>query len=199
MDLWPKEAIISGRGSRRISNRSNSRSRSCILEVMLPHTAQSFMHMCMCASGWLGWVGSIATLGFQLIVNIINLLDNLPLHSFCASVGPWIWSSLELITVCNSIDYTKSRCVLKQVPFLFGFTAIEKVAFHVIHWIFGRTGKHLFLSDCDEGDLPLLLRMVDDSHDLYFMYVHLYFVLLPFLGPRVQQLHLFLTVSNLLM
>ncbi|CAL9752674.1 unnamed protein product [Musa acuminata subsp. burmannicoides] len=57
----------------------------------------------------------------------------------------------------------------KQVPFLFGVTAIEKVASHVIHWIFGRTGRHLFLTDDDEGKPPLLQRMVDDYDDLCFM------------------------------
>ncbi|XP_010941069.1 putative lipase C4A8.10 [Elaeis guineensis] len=57
----------------------------------------------------------------------------------------------------------------RQVPFLFGVTAIEKVASCVIHWIFGRTGRHLFLTDNDEGQPPLLLRMVDDCGDLYFM------------------------------
>lgn len=57
----------------------------------------------------------------------------------------------------------------KQVPFLFGVTAIEKVASLVIHWIFRRTGRHLFLTDNDEGDVPLLQRMVDDHGDLYFM------------------------------
>ncbi|CAL9772867.1 unnamed protein product [Musa acuminata subsp. burmannicoides] len=57
----------------------------------------------------------------------------------------------------------------KQVPFLFGVTAIEKVASLVIHWIFRRTGKHLFLTDDDEGKPPLLQRMVDDCDDLQFM------------------------------
>lgn len=57
----------------------------------------------------------------------------------------------------------------KQVPFLFGVTVFEKAACNVIHWIFGRTGKHLFLTDNDEGKCPLLQRMVDDNGDLYFM------------------------------
>ncbi|XP_008786261.1 lipid droplet phospholipase 1-like isoform X2 [Phoenix dactylifera] len=57
----------------------------------------------------------------------------------------------------------------KQVPFLFGVIAIEKVASRVIHWIFGRTGRHLFLTDHDDGKPPLLQRMVDDWGDLYFM------------------------------
>ncbi|KAJ4954900.1 hypothetical protein NE237_011683 [Protea cynaroides] len=57
----------------------------------------------------------------------------------------------------------------KQVPFLFGLSALEKTACLVIHWIFRRTGRHLFLTDSDEGKPPLLRRMVDDCGDLYFM------------------------------
>ncbi|XP_047333255.1 lipid droplet phospholipase 1-like [Impatiens glandulifera] len=57
----------------------------------------------------------------------------------------------------------------KQVPFLFGVTAIEKVAGHVIHWIFRRTGRHLFLTDKDEGKPPLLRQMVEDHGDNLFM------------------------------
>ncbi|XP_009768176.1 lipid droplet phospholipase 1-like [Nicotiana sylvestris] len=57
----------------------------------------------------------------------------------------------------------------KQVPFLFGVTALEKVAFHVIHLIFKRTGQHLFLCDNDEGKPPLLKRMVEDDDELRFM------------------------------
>lgn len=56
-----------------------------------------------------------------------------------------------------------------QVPFLFGVNAIEKVAACVIHWIFRRTGRHLFLTDTDGGGPPLLQRMIDDHGDLYFM------------------------------
>lgn len=51
----------------------------------------------------------------------------------------------------------------KQVPFLLGVTSLEKVAGRVIHWIFRRTGRHLFLTDDDEGKPPLLKRMVEDS------------------------------------
>ncbi|PWA74102.1 alpha/beta-Hydrolases superfamily protein [Artemisia annua] len=57
----------------------------------------------------------------------------------------------------------------KQVPFLFGVSALEKVAVLVIHWIFRRTGRHLFLTDDDEGKPPLLKRMLEDSGDCYFM------------------------------
>ncbi|CAO2820967.1 unnamed protein product [Amaranthus hypochondriacus] len=57
----------------------------------------------------------------------------------------------------------------KQVPFLFGVTAIEKVASYVIHWIFRRTGRHLFLTDGDEGKPPLLKRMVEDNSEYCFI------------------------------
>ncbi|PIN01367.1 hypothetical protein CDL12_26123 [Handroanthus impetiginosus] len=58
----------------------------------------------------------------------------------------------------------------KQVPFLFGVTALERAAGHVIHWIFRRTGQHLFLTDDDEGKPPLLRRMVEDTGEYPFMY-----------------------------
>ncbi|KQK00592.1 hypothetical protein BRADI_3g50540v3 [Brachypodium distachyon] len=57
----------------------------------------------------------------------------------------------------------------KQVPFLFGVTAIENFACCIIHFIFGKTGKHLFLTDNDDGKPPLLERMVDDCGELQFM------------------------------
>ncbi|KAL2558358.1 alpha/beta-hydrolase superfamily protein [Forsythia ovata] len=57
----------------------------------------------------------------------------------------------------------------KQVPFLFGVTAFEKAAGRVIHWIFRRTGRHLFLTDDDEGKPPLLKRMVEDHGECQFM------------------------------
>ncbi|KAF3796295.1 putative lipase [Nymphaea thermarum] len=57
----------------------------------------------------------------------------------------------------------------KQVPFLFGVPMFEKAACLVIHWIFRRTGRHLFLTDNEEGKLPLLQLMLTDCGDLYFM------------------------------
>ncbi|XP_011022360.1 PREDICTED: putative lipase YOR059C [Populus euphratica] len=57
----------------------------------------------------------------------------------------------------------------KQVPFLFGVTAFEKAANLLIHWIFKRTGRHLFLNDDDEGKPPLLKRMIEDYGDCFFM------------------------------
>ncbi|PQQ00091.1 putative lipase ROG1 [Prunus yedoensis var. nudiflora] len=57
----------------------------------------------------------------------------------------------------------------KQVPFLFGVPAFEKVASAVIHLIFRRTGRHLFLNDDDNGKPPLLKRMIEDYDECYFM------------------------------
>ncbi|KQJ95038.1 putative lipase ROG1 [Brachypodium distachyon] len=57
----------------------------------------------------------------------------------------------------------------KQVPLLFGFITMERFASRVIHWIFRRTGRHLFLTDNDEGEPPLLQRMVEDYSDLHFI------------------------------
>ncbi|KAK4434286.1 putative lipase ROG1 [Sesamum alatum] len=56
----------------------------------------------------------------------------------------------------------------KQVPVFCGFYAMEKVASRA-SWLLGRTGRHLFLSDCDDGKPPLLLRMSSDSEDLKFI------------------------------
>ncbi|KAL8552480.1 hypothetical protein ACS0TY_001245 [Phlomoides rotata] len=57
----------------------------------------------------------------------------------------------------------------KQVPFLFGVPAIESLAGRVIHLIFRRTGRHLFLTDNDEGKPPLLKRMVEDTEEFCFL------------------------------
>lgn len=56
------------------------------------------------------------------------------------------------------------------MPFLFGVTALEKAAGLCVHWIFKKTGRHLFLNE-DEGKPPLLRRMVEDDGELCFMYV----------------------------
>ncbi|KAL2540028.1 alpha/beta-Hydrolases superfamily protein [Abeliophyllum distichum] len=57
----------------------------------------------------------------------------------------------------------------KQVPFLFGVPAFERAASCVIHLIFRRTGRHLFLTDDDEGKPPLLRRLLEDNGELHFM------------------------------
>lgn len=56
-----------------------------------------------------------------------------------------------------------------QVPFLFGVTAFEKVANCVIHLIFRRTGRHLFMNDDDEGKPPLLKRLLEDNEEGCFL------------------------------
>ncbi|CAK9143669.1 unnamed protein product [Ilex paraguariensis] len=57
----------------------------------------------------------------------------------------------------------------KQLPLLCGLPFLEKRASQTAHWIAGRSGKHLFLTDNDDGRPPLLLRMVNDSDDLKFL------------------------------
>ncbi|KAI3496164.1 hypothetical protein L1887_38517 [Cichorium endivia] len=59
----------------------------------------------------------------------------------------------------------------RQLPFLCGLPFLEKRAPLTAHWLVGRSGKHLFLSD-DDDDVdgrPLLLRMVYDSEEIKFM------------------------------
>ncbi|KAG7030857.1 ROG1 [Cucurbita argyrosperma subsp. argyrosperma] len=59
--------------------------------------------------------------------------------------------------------------LLILVPFLFGLTAIEKLASLIIHWILRRTGEHLFMTDDDGGKPPLVQRMIEDQGEYYFM------------------------------
>lgn len=57
----------------------------------------------------------------------------------------------------------------KQFPFVCGLPVLEKAASHSAHCFVGRTGRHLFLTDKDDGKPPLLRRLVTDFGDLYFM------------------------------
>ncbi|KAK3437742.1 hypothetical protein EUGRSUZ_C02420 [Eucalyptus grandis] len=57
----------------------------------------------------------------------------------------------------------------KQLPFLCGLPFLERKAPQAAHLIVGRSGKHLFLTDGDDGEPPLLLQMVKDSEDLKFL------------------------------
>ncbi|CAL0304960.1 unnamed protein product [Lupinus luteus] len=57
----------------------------------------------------------------------------------------------------------------KQLPFLCGLPFLERSASQTAHLVAGRTGKHLFLMDNDDGKPPLLLQMVDDSDKLKFI------------------------------
>ncbi|GAA0150711.1 hypothetical protein LIER_09588 [Lithospermum erythrorhizon] len=56
----------------------------------------------------------------------------------------------------------------KQVPMFCGLYTLEKVASGTSA-LLGRTGKHLFLTDSDDGKPPLLLRMANDTEDLKFI------------------------------
>lgn len=49
-----------------------------------------------------------------------------------------------------------------------GFYSLEK-AISRVAGVFGKTGKHLFLTDSDNGKPPLLLQMVRDSEDIKFL------------------------------
>ncbi|KAI3961482.1 hypothetical protein MKX01_001218 [Papaver californicum] len=51
----------------------------------------------------------------------------------------------------------------KQLPFLFGLPFLEKRVSQAAHWIVGKTGKHLFLTDNDDDGLPLLLRWMSSA------------------------------------
>jgi hypothetical protein len=62
-----------------------------------------------------------------------------------------------------------------QLPFLCGLPFLERRASETAHLIVGRTGKHLFLTDNDDGRRPLLLRMVDDSDGLQFRLFNVHF------------------------
>ncbi|XP_076938354.1 putative lipase C4A8.10 [Bidens hawaiensis] len=57
----------------------------------------------------------------------------------------------------------------RQLPLLCGVPFLEKSASQTAHWVAGRSGKHLFLTDNDDGQLPLLIRMVNDSKDIKFI------------------------------
>ncbi|KAM0014188.1 putative alpha/Beta hydrolase, lipase [Helianthus debilis subsp. tardiflorus] len=57
----------------------------------------------------------------------------------------------------------------RQLPFLCGLPFLERRAPQTAHWIVGRSGKHLFLTDNDNGGRPLLLQMVNDTENIKFM------------------------------
>ncbi|KAL2928934.1 hypothetical protein RDABS01_034345 [Bienertia sinuspersici] len=65
------------------------------------------------------------------------------------------------------------RKTAMMLPFLCGVLFLEKQASQTAHMIAGRSGKHLFLTDIDEGKPPLLLRMASDSYELKFMLANL--------------------------
>ncbi|XP_044428845.1 uncharacterized protein [Triticum aestivum] len=75
---------------------------------------------------------------------------------------------------CNSATQTFDGVDLMgerffhQLPFLCGLPFLERRASETAHLIVGRTGKHLFLTDSDDGRRPLLLQMVQDHDDIKF-------------------------------
>ncbi|XP_078434003.1 putative lipase C4A8.10 isoform X1 [Wolffia australiana] len=56
----------------------------------------------------------------------------------------------------------------RQLPFLCGVPLLERSASLAAHFIVGRTGRHLFLTDSDGRKPPLLLQMVNDTDDIKF-------------------------------
>ncbi|KAL5666616.1 hypothetical protein ACJX0J_026724, partial [Zea mays] len=78
-------------------------------------------------------------------------------------------AGLEPINFITSATPHLGSRLNKQLPFLFGVPLLEKTAAGTAHFIVGRTGKHLFLTDNDDGKPPLLLRMVEDCDDGKFM------------------------------
>ncbi|ESQ54726.1 hypothetical protein EUTSA_v10025307mg [Eutrema salsugineum] len=57
----------------------------------------------------------------------------------------------------------------RQFPILCGLPFLERTASQTAHLAAGRTGKHLFLVDNDDGHPPLLIRMATDSDNLKFI------------------------------
>ncbi|KAK4271692.1 hypothetical protein QN277_020344 [Acacia crassicarpa] len=57
----------------------------------------------------------------------------------------------------------------KQLPFLFGFSILEKLAPPLAPLLYGRTGSQLFLTDGKPNKPPLLLRMASDCEDEMFI------------------------------
>nr|XP_043631106.1 putative lipase ROG1 isoform X2 [Erigeron canadensis] len=90
--------------------------------------------------------------------------DDIDYEESTATIGGLV--PINFITVATPHLGSRGN---KQVPILFGVSAFEKAAVLVIHWIFGRTGRHLFLTDDDGGKPPLLKRMLEDSGDCQFM------------------------------
>ncbi|KAL6292686.1 hypothetical protein ACE6H2_000828 [Prunus campanulata] len=92
--------------------------------------------------------------------NLTQSLDQ-PHHGTIAGLEP-----MNFITFATPHLGSRGN---KQLPFLCGLPFLERRASQTAHFIAGRSGKHLFLTDDDDGRPPLLLRMVNDSDDLKFI------------------------------
>ncbi|KAJ8771371.1 hypothetical protein K2173_026548 [Erythroxylum novogranatense] len=88
-----------------------------------------------------------------------------------ASIGEKLKGKIAGLEPVNFITFATphlgSGCH-KQVPGFCGFYTMENVAARM-SGLLGRTGRHLFLADCDNGKSPLLVQMVNDSEDLKFI------------------------------
>lgn len=75
-----------------------------------------------------------------------------------------------LLALPNMVIYWSCVGVyICQVPVFCGLYTLEKVASRT-SWFLGRSGRHLFLTDNDNGKPPLLLQMASDTENLKFMW-----------------------------
>ncbi|MED6192113.1 hypothetical protein PIB30_007292 [Stylosanthes scabra] len=77
-------------------------------------------------------------------------------------------AGLEPINFITSATPHLGSCGHKQCPMFFGSRRAEKAAIRA-SGLLRRTGKHLFLTDGNNGKPPLLLQMVRDTEDLKFI------------------------------
>lgn len=76
------------------------------------------------------------------------------------------FAHIDIICFCVTCLLLSS---FAQFPILCGLPFLERTASQTAHLAAGRTGKHLFLVDNDNGNPPLLIRMATDCDDLKFM------------------------------
>ncbi|GJZ59119.1 putative lipase ROG1 [Tanacetum coccineum] len=58
----------------------------------------------------------------------------------------------------------------RQLSLLCGLSFIERSTSQIAHWIARRSGKHLFLTVIDEGELSLLIQIVNDSKNIKLIF-----------------------------
>lgn len=104
---------------------------------------------------------------FQLYTPIIQQKKSLSTLSINAA---WFFNIIVMFLVHHYqllvLMFSWVLCI--QIPGFFGILALERAASR-LSWCLGRTGKHLFLSDSENGKPPLLLQMANDCEDLKFM------------------------------
>ncbi|KAJ0100537.1 hypothetical protein Patl1_19801 [Pistacia atlantica] len=116
-----------------------------------------------CEKNSCGTIGDLEAMNFVTVATPHLGSRGYASANYCQVVGSWP----------NDMHFHHPRPlpfhILLYVPFLFGVPALEKLANAVIHLIFRRTGRHLFLNDNDEGKPPLLRCMIEDHGENYFM------------------------------